>query len=60
MYHGDCDEIVPINESVNMLRRMNELGGNAQLKICYGVNHDVWEYAYTDDSLIEWMMEKSL
>ena len=60
MYHGDCDGIVPINESINMLSRVNGNGGNAQLKICYGVMHNAWDYAYTDETLIDWMMEQHL
>lgn len=60
MYHGDCDDVVPISESVDMLNSINKRGGNAQLKICYGVKHNAWDYAYTDDSLIDWMMEKHL
>ena len=60
MYHGDCDSIVPINESVDMLTSINRRGGSAQLKICYGVGHNAWDYAYTDDTLIDWMMEKHL
>lgn len=60
MYHGDCDETVPISESINMLKAINSIGGNAQLKICYGVNHNAWDCAYTDTALIDWMMEQHL
>jgi len=60
MYHGDCDSIVPISESVKILAEINKYGGRAQLKICYGVGHNAWDYAYTDDTLIDWMMEKHL
>ena len=60
MYHGDCDTIVPIDESITMLKKMNENGKNAQLKICYGVGHDAWNVAYTDDSLIDWMLSHHL
>ena len=59
MYHGDCDDIVPINESVNMLRRINENGGNAQLRICNGIGHNAWDYAYTDEKLLNFMLEQS-
>lgn len=58
MYHGDCDDLVPVEESVHMLSRINAAGGNAQLKICYGVIHNAWDYAYTDDALIDWMLEQ--
>ena len=56
MYHGDCDDTVPVQESVNMLAKINEKGGNAQLKICYGVRHNAWDYAYSGDELTKWLM----
>lgn len=56
MYHGDCDETVPVAESVNMLNSINKRGGNAQLKICYGVGHNAWDIAYDGDELMNWML----
>lgn len=56
MYHGDCDDIVPISESITMLSRINKQGGNAQLKICYGGVHDAWETAYNDNDFLSWML----
>ena len=58
VYHGDCDEIVPITESIGMLRAVNKNGGKAQLKICYGVGHNAWDHAYTDDALLEWLLSQ--
>ncbi len=58
IYHGDCDDIVPITESIGMLRAVNKNGGKAQMKICYGVGHNAWDYAYTDDSLLEWLLSQ--
>lgn len=58
MYHGDCDTIVPVTESVTMLNSVNKRGGNAKLKICYGVGHNAWDYAYTDEELLNWMLEQ--
>lgn len=56
MYHGDCDEIVPITESITMLRAIHMRGGNAQLHICYGVGHNAWDVAYSGDELINWLL----
>lgn len=58
MYHGDCDEIVPVTESVNMLNSINKRRGNAQLKICYGVGHNAWDTAYGGDELMNWMLSQ--
>lgn len=59
MYHGDCDDIVPISESVTMLTKINKRGGNAQLKILYGVGHNAWDYAYEGDELVNWLLSHS-
>lgn len=56
MYHGDCDTVVPISESIHMLQAVNSRGGNAKLHICYGVGHDAWETAYGSDALMNWML----
>ena len=58
IYHGDCDDVVPITESVNMLKAVNRNGGNAKMKICYGIGHNAWDVAYTDESLLEWIMKQ--
>lgn len=56
IYHGDCDDIVPIDESITMLKSVNKNGGNAQIKICYGLGHNAWDIAYADDELIDWLL----
>ena len=56
MYHGDCDETVPIQESISMLKSVNKRGGNAKLKICYGVAHNAWDTAYAGDELADWLL----
>ena len=56
MYHGDCDDIVPIQESTAMLTSINKRGGDAKLKICYGIGHDAWDIAYDGDELVNWLL----
>lgn len=56
MFHGDCDEIVPIQESVSMLKAINKRGGNAKLKICYGLGHNAGDVAYDGEELVEWFL----
>ena len=60
IYHGDCDEIVPIQSSIEMLRAVNKNGGNAQLKIIYGGGHDAWDVAYSGDELCTWFLSHKL
>lgn len=56
MYHGNCDEIVPISDSMKMLSSINEKGGHAELKICYGYKHNSWDVAYAGDELWKWLL----
>jgi len=56
MVHGDLDDVVPLAESVNMLRSIHRRGGEAELEICYGVGHDAWNIAYGDDRLVNWLL----
>lgn len=58
MCHGDCDDIVPIEESIKTLKDINQAGGNAQLKICYGVGHNAWDYVYNDDEITKWLLSQ--
>ena len=56
VYHGDCDGVVPIQESISMLNSINKRGGNARLNICYGLGHNAWDVAYAGDDLMNWML----
>ena len=50
----------------NLMNRKDELieavrkAGNqrAELILCHGVGHDVWNYAYESSKLIEWMLSQ--
>ena len=60
VYHGDCDEIVPIQDSIEMIKSVNQRGGNAQIKILYGVKHNAWDAAYAGDQLYTWLLSHRL
>ena len=60
IYHGDCDDIVPIENSIEMLRSVNKRGGNAQIKVLHGVGHDAWSAAYGGEELQEWLLSHRL
>ena len=56
IYHGDCDDTVPIDDSIAMVKSVNQCGGNAQIKILYGVKHNAWNAAYRGDELYTWLL----
>ena len=60
VYHGDCDEIVPIQNSIEMISSVNKRGGNAKIKVLYGVRHNAWDDAYAGDELYTWLLSHKL
>ena len=60
VYHGDLDEAVPIQDSIAMVKSVNKNGGNAQIKILYGVGHNAWDVAYAGDELYTWFFSHKL
>ena len=57
-YHGDNDTIVPIYESINMVKAINKWGGNAKIKIAYNYDHDINDLAYSDPEIYNWLLEQ--
>ena len=57
IFHGDCDVVIPITESVTMLKNINLSGGNAKMEICHGVGHNAWDIAYKGEKLTRWMLQ---
>ena len=53
--HGDIDNTVLCRESDLMVKKVNELGGNAKLIIKKGYGHDVWTDTYSDPETYKWL-----
>lgn len=60
IYHGDCDDVVPVQDSISMMQSVNKRGGNAQINILYGVAHNAWDVAYQGDTLWSWLLSHKL
>lgn len=56
VYHGDLDDIVPLQNSIEMIKSVNRRGGMAKIKILYGVGHNAWDAAYEGDELYTWLL----
>lgn len=56
-FHGDSDKVVFTEESVKMVNRINEDGGNAKLTIYKDTGHDSWVATYSDYNVFRWLLE---
>ncbi len=57
-FHGDKDNTVPIKNSLEMVDSVNANGGNAKLTVFHDVEHDSWNPAYRETTVIDWLLEQ--
>ena len=54
-FHGDSDQTVPVSISRERIAVRRKAGGHPLYTEYAGVDHNVWEWAFTEPSLIEWV-----
>ena len=59
-FHGELDEAVPYEDSVNIVNAIKEAGGtDAKLTTFWGVGHGNWDQVYSDPEVYAWMLSHS-
>jgi pimeloyl-ACP methyl ester carboxylesterase len=54
--HGDCDAIVPLDDnSAEMKRRYDQLGGPMTLQVVSGGEHDYWTGWFRHEPLVDFI-----
>lgn len=56
-FHGDKDEAVPVERSIELEKWIAAAGGTCKLTIYPGVGHDSWNNAYRNENLGQWFLE---
>jgi predicted peptidase len=55
-FHGDQDELVPVDESKRLIELLESRGAqNIKLTVYPGVGHDSWTQTYDDPAVWEWL-----
>jgi len=54
-FHGDADSTVPVAVSRNRIAALRRAGGHPFHSEYAGVGHNVWEWAFTEPALVEWL-----
>lgn len=55
-FHGEDDPIIPVEESVRLVRLVKNIGGTAKLTVYPGIGHNCWDKAYNEPGLWEWIL----
>ena len=60
IYHGDKDNIIDFNESIDAYNKLKNIGAkNIELKIIEGDNHYLSSHAFKDKYIYEWIEKNS-
>jgi len=57
-FHGDADQTVPVSLSRDRIAARRKAGSHPLSTEYAGVDHNVWEWAYTEPSLVSWVFSQ--
>ena len=55
-FHGALDPVVPVERSLEMVRRLEQCGGNVRLTLYPDAGHDSWTETYANPALYDWLL----
>jgi predicted peptidase len=56
VFHGDRDDIIPVDESRAMVRALKAAGADVRYTEYAGVRHNSWDRAYAEPELAPWLL----
>ncbi|OZB99169.1 phospholipase [Paenibacillus sp. XY044] len=59
-FHGAKDDVVPLSESEQIVKALEEIGGNVKFTVYPDANHNSWTETYANKELYAWLLSHSL
>jgi predicted peptidase len=59
-FHGEKDDVIPVEHSRTMITALKKAGGSPRYTEYKGVGHDIWEMAFKEPDLEEWLFAQKL
>ncbi len=57
-FHGAADQTVPVSMSRERIAARRKAGGTPLYTEYEGVDHNVWEWAFTEPELVKWLFSQ--
>ena len=54
-FHGEKDDVIPVEETRKMIAAIKKLGGTPRYTEYKGVNHEIWTPTFKEAGLVEWL-----
>lgn len=58
-FHGDEDEVVSVQRSIDMADALKKVDGNLKFTIYPGVKHDSWTQTFDNPELYAWLLKQT-
>lgn len=58
VFHGDADAVIAVNESRQMVKKLESLSVRVTYKEYPGVNHNSWDNAFVEPDFLSWMFSQ--
>jgi predicted peptidase len=55
IFHGEDDDVVPVEHSIEMAGAIQKAGGNPKLTLYPKTGHDSWTQAFNEQDLLPWV-----
>ena len=59
IFHGLLDDVVVVDYSINVYKKLKACGGNVELTIFDDANHDSWSRVYDNPEIYDWMLKQT-
>jgi len=60
VFHGAMDDVVSLDESVRMVKALEQCGNDVRFTIYPKANHNAWDETYNNEELYKWLLGHSL
>ena len=57
-FHGDKDEAVPVQRSIEMVEALKMVNGNVKFTLYKDTSHDCWTRTFDDAALYQWLLNQ--
>ena len=58
VFHGDADDVVPVDRSRSMVEALKKHGSNVKYTEYPGVNHNAWSKTYNNEEVYDWLFKQ--
>ena len=59
-FHGEKDDVIPVEHTRKMIAAIKKAGGNPKYTEYKGVGHDIWEMVFKEPQLEDWLFAQKL